>query len=97
MALLGKLGEEDLRRGWEGREAVLDEHRPKPRHRERDEDDSGEKAGPGWEWSGLSKLRLERGREFKSVCLGAEPVASAGDPLVDRGQTSVAHLLWLPG
>jgi hypothetical protein len=97
MALLGKLGEEDLRRGWEGREAVLDEHRPQPRHRERDEDDSGEKAGPGWEWSGLSKLRLERGREFKSVFLALSLRRRLAIPWLTEDKQALLTFYGFPG
>jgi len=69
VASLGKLTDEDLTAGWEDLEALLDGRRPSPRQLELGEDPQAADQRPGWELADLSKLRIERAREFGSVFL----------------------------
>jgi len=70
VASLGKFSEEDLSRGWDELEALLDGRKAKPKQRQLGEgpEEAGSD-GPGWELADLSKLSVERVREFGSVFL----------------------------
>ncbi|MBL9173596.1 MAG: hypothetical protein JNL10_08685, partial [Verrucomicrobiales bacterium] len=71
VATLGKLGEEDLRAGWDDIEALLDGRAPALRQPELFEGSTPRmEEGPGWELADLSQLEVGRVREFGSVFLG---------------------------
>ena len=69
IASLGKLAEEDIAAGWEDLEALLEGRPPRQRQLELGlgPEDSG--GGLGWETADLSKLRIERARDFGNVFL----------------------------
>lgn len=69
VASLGKLTDKDLSAGWDDLEALLDGRRPAPGQMELGEDPQAQGQGPGWELADLSKLKIERAREFGSVFL----------------------------
>lgn len=69
VASLGKLTDEDIAAGWEDLEALLEGRRPGPRQLELRQQSASAGELPGWELADLSKLRIERGREFGSVFL----------------------------
>lgn len=69
VASLGKLRDEDIKAGWEDIEALLDGRRPQPQQLELGQEPNGERERLGWELADLSKLRIERAREFGSVFL----------------------------
>lgn len=74
VASLGKFTEEDLAAGWDELEALLDGRKPAPRQRHFGEAQNPDPAADGeprgWELADLSKLSIERVREFGSVFLG---------------------------
>lgn len=67
VASLGKFTEEDLTAGWDDLEALLDGRKPSPRQRCLGESAAEVEEKPGWELADLSKLSVERVREFGSV------------------------------
>ena len=69
VASLGKFTEEDLAAGWDDLEALLDGRKPSPQQRHFGEAAMGTGDEPGWELADLSKLSVERVREFGSVFL----------------------------
>lgn len=71
VASLGKFTDEDLSAGWEELEALLDGRKPRPRQRRLGEEEAGDAGSErlGWELADLSKLSVERVREFGSVFL----------------------------
>jgi len=69
VASLGKFTDEDLSAGWDELEALLDGRKPSPRQRRFGEADDPSEKAPGWELADLSKLSVERVREFGSVFL----------------------------
>lgn len=73
VASLGKLSEEDLAGGWDDLEALLDGRKPAPGQRRLGEaqnpDSEAPVDTPGWELADLSKLSIERVREFGRVFL----------------------------
>lgn len=69
VASLGKLTDEDILAGWDDLEALLDGRPPSPRQMQLGEDRLAEVQRPGWELADLSKLKIERAREFGSVFL----------------------------
>jgi transposase len=80
VASLGKFTEEDLSAGWDELEALLDGRKPAPRQRHFGEAHNptakpapateAHAEAPGWELAELSKLSVERVREFGGVFLG---------------------------
>lgn len=69
VASLGKFTDEDLSAGWDDLEALLDGRKPSPRQRRFGEADDPSEQARGWELADLSKLSVERVREFGSVFL----------------------------
>lgn len=69
VASLGKLTDEDILAGWDDLEALLDGRPPSPRQMQMGEDRLAEVQRQGWELADLSKLKIERAREFGSVFL----------------------------
>ena len=69
VASLGKFTEEDLEAGWDDLEALLEGHKPSPRQRQFGEAAEATGHELGWELTDLSKLSVERVREFGSVFL----------------------------
>jgi len=72
VASLGKFTDEDLAAGWDQLEALLDGRKPGPRQSRWDADAAAldDAPEPGWELADLSRLSVERVREFGSVFLG---------------------------
>jgi len=69
VASLGKFTEKDLEAGWDDLEALLEGRKPSPRQRQFGEAAEGTGHEPGWELADLSKMSVERVREFGSVFL----------------------------
>lgn len=69
VASLGKFTDEDLSAGWDDLEALLDGRKRSPRQRRFGEADDPSEQARGWELADLSKLSVERVREFGSVFL----------------------------
>ena len=95
VASLGKLSEEDIAAGWEGLEALLDGRRPAPKQRQLGQEDSDEAGHLGWELADLSKLRIERAREFGRVFLALALWRRLGlhellKELIERGREEIA-------
>ncbi len=96
VASLGKFTGEDLAAGWEDLEALLDGRPPGPKQRElfASENGGGEQAA-GWELADLSKLGVERVREFGTVFLALALWRRLGlhellEGLIEPGREEVA-------
>lgn len=69
VASLGKFSEEDLSAGWDDLEALLEGRKPAPRQGRLGECEPSDSEESGWELADLTKLNVERVREFGSVFL----------------------------
>lgn len=69
VATLGKLSQADLEAGWEDIEALLEGREPRARQGQLGESQQPGEPGSRWELADLSKLSVDRLREFGSVYL----------------------------
>lgn len=95
IASLGKLTDEDISAGWEDLEALLEGRRPGPRQLELGAERSETEAQLGWELADLSKLRVERAREFGGVFLALALWRRLGlhdllEELIEPGREQIA-------
>lgn len=95
VASLGKFTDEDLEAGWDELEALLDGRRPAPRQSRLEGGAESAVEKPGWELADLSRLSVERVREFGRVFLALALWRRLGlhellDELIEPGREEIA-------